>query len=127
MRLFITSGEMEKKKYHHHHNLIFKWHTHIETQPTMDLDYILVDDLVSVCCRRYVHSKNRAGLPFSLALNSLSDRTMSELATMRGRKRGKTPNRGLPFPAKVYEGVEVPDSLDWRLYGTPTHTHIYHI
>lgn len=70
------------------------------------------------CCFRYVHSKNRAGLSFSLALNSLSDRTMSELATMRGRKRGKTPNKGLPFPSRLYEGVKVPESLDWRLYGT---------
>lgn len=67
---------------------------------------------------RYVHSKNRAGLPFSLALNSLSDRTMSELATMRGRRRGKTPNGGRPFPAESFEGVKVPESLDWRLYGT---------
>uniref|UniRef100_A0A8C5EXA4 Digestive cysteine proteinase 2-like n=1 Tax=Gouania willdenowi TaxID=441366 RepID=A0A8C5EXA4_GOUWI len=69
---------------------------------------------------RYVHSKNRAGLSFSLALNSLSDRTMSELATMRGRKRGKTPNRGLPFPSMLYAGVTVPESLDWRLYGAVT-------
>lgn len=69
---------------------------------------------------RYVHSKNRAGLSFSLALNSLSDRTMSELATMRGRRQGKTPNRGLPFPSKIYEGVKVPESLDWRLYGAVT-------
>lgn len=45
---------------------------------------------------------------------------MSEMATMRGRKRGKTPNRGLPFPSKIYEGVKVPESLDWRLYGTYT-------
>lgn len=66
---------------------------------------------------RYVHSANRAGLPFSLALNSLSDRTMSELATMRGRKRAKTPNRGLPFPSKLYREVNLPESLDWRLYG----------
>lgn len=42
---------------------------------------------------------------------------MAELATMRGRKRGKTPNRGLPFPSKIYQGVKVPESLDWRLYG----------
>ncbi|XP_029920021.1 digestive cysteine proteinase 1 [Myripristis murdjan] len=69
---------------------------------------------------RFVHSKNRAGLSFSLALNSLSDRTMSELATMRGRRRGKTPNKGLPFPASLYEGVQVPESLDWRLYGAVT-------
>ncbi|XP_026156362.1 digestive cysteine proteinase 1 [Mastacembelus armatus] len=69
---------------------------------------------------RYVHSKNRAGLSFSLALNSLSDRTLSELATMRGRKQGKTPNRGRSFPLNLYEGVKVPDSLDWRLYGAVT-------
>lgn len=72
---------------------------------------------VLICYWRYIHSKNRAGLSYSLALNSLSDRTMSELATMRGRKQGKTPNRGLAFPIKMYEGVKVPESLDWRLYG----------
>nr|XP_057902888.1 digestive cysteine proteinase 1 [Doryrhamphus excisus] len=69
---------------------------------------------------RYVHSKNRAGLPFTLALNSLSDRTMAELAVMRGHKRGKTPNRGRPFPSMMYQGVKVPESLDWRLYGAVT-------
>ncbi|KAM9775639.1 digestive cysteine proteinase 2-like [Syngnathus typhle] len=69
---------------------------------------------------RYVHSKNRAGLSFTLALNSLSDRTMSEMAAMRGRKGGKTPNRGRPFPTRKYEGVKVPESLDWRLYGAVT-------
>lgn len=42
---------------------------------------------------------------------------MSELATMRGRKQGKTPNNGLPFPAEIYNSVKVPESLDWRLYG----------
>ncbi|XP_056275349.1 digestive cysteine proteinase 2-like isoform X2 [Pseudoliparis swirei] len=77
-------------------------------------EYVFVHNL------RYVHSKNRAGLPFALALNSLSDRTMSELTTMRGRKRGKSPNRGLPFPLKNYEQVTVPESLDWRLYGAVT-------
>lgn len=69
---------------------------------------------------RYVHSKNRAGLSFSLALNSLSDRTTAELAAMRGRRRGKTPNQGLPFPSKLLEGVKVPESMDWRLYGAVT-------
>ncbi|XP_029022106.1 digestive cysteine proteinase 2 [Betta splendens] len=69
---------------------------------------------------RYIHSKNRAGLSFSLSLNSLSDITMSELAVMRGRKQRKTPNNGLPFPQKMYKGVQVPDSLDWRLYGAVT-------
>lgn len=69
---------------------------------------------------RYVHSKNRAGLSYTLDLNSLADRTMSELATMRGRKQRKTPNTGLPFPFKQYQNVIVPESLDWRLYGAVT-------
>ncbi|XP_019731833.1 digestive cysteine proteinase 2 [Hippocampus comes] len=69
---------------------------------------------------RYVHSKNRAGLSFTLALNSLSDRTMAEMAAMRGRKQGKTPNRGRPFPSQKYRGIQVPESLDWRLYGAVT-------
>ena len=66
---------------------------------------------------RYVHSMNRAGLSFSLALNPLSDRSEAELAAMRGSKRGKTPNKGLPFLSQLYTGVQVPDSLDWRLNG----------
>ncbi|XP_068603139.1 digestive cysteine proteinase 1 [Brachionichthys hirsutus] len=69
---------------------------------------------------RYIHSKNRAGLSFSLALNSLSDRTKSELASMRGSKRGKTPNRGLPFLSEAYKGVTAPESFDWRLHGAVT-------
>uniref|UniRef100_A0A8C6SKF6 Zgc:110239 n=1 Tax=Neogobius melanostomus TaxID=47308 RepID=A0A8C6SKF6_9GOBI len=68
---------------------------------------------------RYVHSKNRAGLSYSLTLNSLSDRTMSEMAMMRGRKQSKSLNGGLPFPP-VYKHVKVPESLDWRLYGAVT-------
>ncbi|XP_055732470.1 digestive cysteine proteinase 1-like isoform X2 [Salvelinus fontinalis] len=69
---------------------------------------------------RYVHSMNRAGLSFSLAVNSLSDLSMSELSAMRGRNGGKRPNNGLPFPMHLYTGVQVPDQLDWRLYGAVT-------
>lgn len=67
--------------------------------------------------RSYIHSKNRAGLSFSLAMNSLSDRSMPELLAMRGRKSRNYPNNGLPFMAENYNGVEVPGSVDWRLYG----------
>lgn len=69
---------------------------------------------------RYVHSKNRAGLSYTLGLNSLSDRTVSELSTMRGRKQRKTPNNGLAFSFKQYGNVIVPESLDWRLSGAVT-------
>lgn len=74
------------------------------------------DSLSGLCCS-FIHSKNRARLPFTLAVNSLADRTMSELQSMRGGKRGKTPNGGLPFPSSLYRGVKVPETLDWRLYG----------
>lgn len=50
-------------------------------------------------------------------MNSLSDRTMPELLAMRGRKSRNYPNNGLPFLAENYNGVEVPESVDWRLYG----------
>lgn len=69
---------------------------------------------------RYIHSKNRAGLSFSLAMNSLSDRTMPELLAMRGRKSRNYPNNGLPFMAENYNGLEVPESVDWRLFGAVT-------
>ncbi|KAL4629415.1 digestive cysteine proteinase 1-like [Arapaima gigas] len=69
---------------------------------------------------RFIHSMNRAGLSYRLALNHLSDRTQAELASMRGRKGTKTPNRGRPFQQELYAAVQVPDSLDWRLYGAVT-------
>ncbi|XP_043915938.1 digestive cysteine proteinase 2-like [Protopterus annectens] len=69
---------------------------------------------------RYIHSKNRADLPFSLAVNHLADRTDDEIAAMRGRMIRKTPNHGLPFPAEQYSRVIVPESIDWRLYGAVT-------
>ncbi|MGH0133973.1 UNVERIFIED_CONTAM: hypothetical protein FKN15_062723 [Acipenser sinensis] len=67
---------------------------------------------------RYIHSMNRARLPFQLAVNPLSDRTAQELASLRGRKGRKTPNKGLPFPHEHYQSVLLPESIDWRLYGT---------
>uniref|UniRef100_A0A803YGX4 Uncharacterized protein n=1 Tax=Meleagris gallopavo TaxID=9103 RepID=A0A803YGX4_MELGA len=69
---------------------------------------------------RFVHSKNRAALSYSLALNHLADRTPQEMAAMRGRRRSGDPNHGLPFPAEHYAGIILPESLDWRLYGAVT-------
>ncbi|XP_076127252.1 digestive cysteine proteinase 2 isoform X2 [Alosa pseudoharengus] len=67
---------------------------------------------------RYVHSKNRQGLTYTLAVNHLADRSSAELATLRGR-RHRTPNRGLPFSQEL-RSVTPPESLDWRLYGAVT-------
>ncbi|MGH0130111.1 UNVERIFIED_CONTAM: hypothetical protein FKN15_006172 [Acipenser sinensis] len=72
------------------------------------------------CLHRYIHSMNRTRLPFQLAVNPLSDRTAQELASLRGRKGRKTPNKGLPFPHEHYQSVLLPESIDWRLYGAVT-------
>lgn len=69
---------------------------------------------------RFVHSKNRAALSYSLALNHLADRTPQEMAALRGRRRSGDPNHGLPFPAEHYTGIILPESLDWRMYGAVT-------
>ncbi|XP_072211634.1 digestive cysteine proteinase 1-like isoform X3 [Excalfactoria chinensis] len=69
---------------------------------------------------RFVHSKNRAALSYSLALNHLADRTPQEMAAMRGRRRSGDPNHGLPFSMQLYAGLVLPESLDWRLYGAVT-------
>ncbi|XP_055561357.1 digestive cysteine proteinase 1-like [Falco cherrug] len=69
---------------------------------------------------RFVHSRNRAALSYTLALNHLADRTPQELAALRGRRRSGAPNNGQPFPTELYAGLILPESLDWRLYGAVT-------
>ncbi|XP_047663956.1 digestive cysteine proteinase 2-like isoform X2 [Tachysurus fulvidraco] len=68
---------------------------------------------------RYIHSRNRAGLSYSLSVNHLADRTEKELAMMRGGKQRKTLNKAQPFPTEL-RSLNLPDSLDWRLYGAVT-------
>ncbi|XP_065506708.1 counting factor associated protein D-like isoform X2 [Caloenas nicobarica] len=69
---------------------------------------------------RFVHSRNRAALSYTLALNHLADRTAQELAALRGRRRSGDPNNGQPFPSRLYTGLILPESLDWRMYGAVT-------
>ncbi|KFR03430.1 Digestive cysteine proteinase 1, partial [Nipponia nippon] len=69
---------------------------------------------------RFVHSRNRAALSYTLALNHLADRTPQELAALRGRRQSGAPNNGQPFPTELYAGLILPESLDWRLYGAVT-------
>uniref|UniRef100_A0A8D0HFX8 Counting factor associated protein D n=1 Tax=Sphenodon punctatus TaxID=8508 RepID=A0A8D0HFX8_SPHPU len=69
---------------------------------------------------RYVHSRNRANLSYKLAVNHLADRTTEEMAVLRGRRRSGAPNNGHPFLSEEYNGLILPDSLDWRLYGAVT-------
>ncbi|XP_041358235.1 digestive cysteine proteinase 2-like isoform X2 [Gigantopelta aegis] len=68
---------------------------------------------------RFINSKNRAGLTFTLAVNHLADRSEGEMRLMRGYTY--TPNHGgLPFDMSKYNLSDVPDQLDWRLYGAVT-------
>uniref|UniRef100_A0A8B9FUT9 Digestive cysteine proteinase 1 n=1 Tax=Amazona collaria TaxID=241587 RepID=A0A8B9FUT9_9PSIT len=66
---------------------------------------------------RFVHSRNRAALSYTLALNHLADRTPQELAALRGRRHSRAPNTGQRFPTELYSGLILPESLDWRMYG----------
>ncbi|KAH8354079.1 hypothetical protein KR084_006631 [Drosophila pseudotakahashii] len=67
---------------------------------------------------RYIHSKNRAKLTYTLAVNHLADKTEEELKARRGYKSSGVYNTGKPFPYDVpkYQD-EIPDQYDWRLYG----------
>ncbi|KAH8386053.1 digestive cysteine proteinase 1 [Drosophila serrata] len=70
---------------------------------------------------RYIHSKNRAKLSYTLAVNHLADKTEEELKARRGYKSSGVYNTGKPFPYDVskYQD-EIPDQYDWRLYGAVT-------
>nr|XP_034183715.1 digestive cysteine proteinase 1 isoform X3 [Osmia lignaria] len=69
---------------------------------------------------RFIHSTNRANKDYQLDVNHLVDRTDLELKALRGKQYTKGYNGGQPFPYNTEEVTEVPDSLDWRLYGAVT-------
>ncbi|XP_046739827.1 digestive cysteine proteinase 1 [Diprion similis] len=70
---------------------------------------------------RYIHSKNRANLGYQLQVNHLADRTDLEMKALRGKQYTKvSDNGGLPFPYNVDEVQDIPQSMDWRLYGAVT-------
>lgn len=71
---------------------------------------------------RFIHSKNREQLGFSLGVNHLSDRTQDELKALRGFRSSRVYNGGNPFPYVLDEDTlgDLPDEYDWRLYGAVT-------
>lgn len=72
--------------------------------------YFLLND-------RFIHSKNRESLGFSLAVNHLADRSEDEMRMMRGRQRSTGYNGALPFDRSQYDEKDVPGHIDWRLRG----------
>jgi len=72
---------------------------------------------------RFINSKNRANLGYNLEVNHLADLHVDELRTVRGRKyqQGyKGYNGGLPFDASQFNVNDLPDQIDWRLFGAVT-------
>ncbi|CAH1773564.1 unnamed protein product [Owenia fusiformis] len=69
---------------------------------------------------RYVHSKNRAGLTYRLKVNHLADRFDHELKYTRGYRHTPGYHGGLAFNKDQYNLRDLPESVDWRLYGAVT-------
>jgi C1A family cysteine protease len=69
---------------------------------------------------RFIHSKNRQGLTYKLAVNHLADRSDDEIRVLRGKQYTRGYNGGSPFPYKSTDYTKLPGSLDWRLYGAVT-------
>lgn len=86
------------------------------TEERMRRQHIFMQNL------RYIHSKNRERLSFSLTVNHLADRTEDELKALRGYKSSGVYNGGQPFPHKLNARTlaDLPDDYDWRLYGAVT-------
>ena len=68
--------------------------------------------------KSFINSKNRAGLSYQLAINHLADLNDAEMRMMRGRRVSRGYNGGLPFDKAAHSIRDVPDQIDWRLYGT---------
>jgi hypothetical protein len=71
---------------------------------------------------RYIHSINRKGLSYRLGVNHLADRTDDELKVLRGRlyTKGYNGANAFPYSEKDVSSAELPDTIDWRLYGAVT-------
>ena len=65
---------------------------------------------------RFIHSKNRKGLSYSLASNHLADRTDQEMRVLRGRifDSSLVYNGGEPQEYTLQQLRDAPDNLDWR-------------
>jgi len=71
---------------------------------------------------RFIHSKNRQGLTYTLASNHLADWSASELAALRGRTFDSklSTNGGRPQEYSNSHVKDAPEELDWRMYGAVT-------
>ncbi|XP_025417805.1 digestive cysteine proteinase 1 [Sipha flava] len=70
---------------------------------------------------RYIHSKNRANLGYTLAVNHLADHSDEEIKSMCGYKKQKDEyNGGNAFPYNKNDFKNLPSEIDWRISGAVT-------
>lgn len=70
---------------------------------------------------RFIYSTNRANLGYQVEVNHLADRSELELKALRGKQYTPGYNGGASFPYDIKKEIaNVPDSIDWRLYGAVT-------
>ncbi|XP_059155052.1 digestive cysteine proteinase 1-like [Physella acuta] len=69
---------------------------------------------------RFINSKNRAGLTYTLAVNHLADRSQKEMKVMRGFRYTHGDHGGKKFSLMAMDKQDVPDQWDWRLQGAVT-------
>lgn len=83
------------------------------TQEKMHRQHIFMNNL------RFIHSKNRANLTYSLSINHLADKSDDEIQSLRGFRSSGTYNGGLHFPYELTKDVldDLPDDYDWRIFG----------
>lgn len=71
---------------------------------------------------RYIHSKNRAGVGYTLAVNHLADYSNEEIQSMCGYKKmdPKEFNGGETFFYNENDIKKLPIEIDWRISGAVT-------
>ena len=107
-----THADLEHVRFMRKHGVVYA-----TTAERMQRHSIFMQNL------RYIHSKNRAQLTYSLGVNHLADRTQDEIKALRGFKKSVgVHNGGKPFPYVLDEDTleDLPDDYDWRLFGAVT-------
>ncbi|CAI6376268.1 unnamed protein product [Macrosiphum euphorbiae] len=71
---------------------------------------------------RYIRSKNRANVGYTLAVNHLADYSSTELKSMLGYRKLSDDeyNGGKPFPYNKTDFQNLPSKFDWRIAGAVT-------
>lgn len=107
----VSHLDIEQNRFINKHGVVYA-----TTEERMRRHHIFMHNL------RYIHSKNRQNLGFSLTVNRFADRTDDEMKALRGFRRTVEYNGGRPFPYKLNASVlaDLPDDYDWRLYGAVT-------